>query len=386
MPWKETCIMQERNKLIDAWLSREFNISELSRRFGVSRKTIYKWLSRFEQEGRVGLEDVSRAPHTQANQTDFYRCETIIELKHRFPNWGPVTLKDYLEREHPELTWPAASTIGRILKHAGLVKPKPKRKRYGVPPHTAPLAHADAANKVWSADFKGQFKLGNGKVCYPLTLTDNYSRYLLACKGLYGIRLSGVQPVYERLFREYGLPDAIRTDNGYPFAQVCLGGLSPLSIWLVKLGIVPERIQAGCPQQNGRHERMHRTLKEAVVSPAAKNLSAQQRAFNRFRQEYNELRPHRSLSGQTPEHCYHASTKLYPDRLVGPEYQDEWEVRKVKYAGQIKLFGQPIYISRQLIGEYVGLKPLGNDQWQLYFYKLPLGIVDERVGRVIRPT
>mmetsp|Transcript_35643 Transcript_35643/g.112413 ORF Transcript_35643/g.112413 Transcript_35643/m.112413 type:complete len:385 (+) Transcript_35643:4040-5194(+) len=384
MSWKETCVMQERNELITAWLSREFTISELSRRFGVSRKTIYKWISRFEQEGRAGLADISRAPHTQAGQTDDALCDIIIKLKYRFPNWGPVTLKDYLVREHPNMLWPAASTFGRILKQAGLVKQK--RKRYGVPPFTAPLAHADAPNKVWSADFKGQFKLGNDKTCYPLTLTDNHSRYLLACKGLYGIKMSGVKPVYERLFAEYGLPDAIRTDNGYPFAQVCLGGLSPLSIWLVKLGIVPERIEAGCPQQNGRHERMHRTLKEAVISPAAMNLSAQQRAFNSFQRQYNDIRPHRSLSGQTPSSYYTASSKAYPNKLSEPEYHHEWEVRKVKCAGQIKLFGQPIYVSRQLIGEYVGLAPIGNHQWQLYFYKHPLGIVDEKVGRVIRPT
>jgi transposase InsO family protein len=376
--------MQERNELINAWLSREFNISQLSRRFGVSRKTVYKFIKRFEQEGRAGLADISRAPHVQANQTSIAQCKLIIKFKHRFPTWGPVTLKDYLTREYPASNWPAASTIGRILKQAGLVKRR--HKRYGVPPFTAPLAHADAPNKVWSADFKGQFKLGNDKVCYPLTLTDNHSRYLLACKGLYGIRLSGVQPVYERLFREYGLPDAIRTDNGYPFSQVCLGGLSPLAIWLVKLGIVPERIDKGCPQQNGRHERMHRTLKEAVISPAAKNLSAQQRAFNRFQHQYNELRPHRSLLGKTPSSHYSASERHYPSTLPEPEYHSEWEIRKVKCAGQLKLHGQPIYISRQLIGEYVGLRPLENHQWQLYFYKHPLGIVDEKVGRVIRPT
>ena len=381
---KEIGIMQQRHALIDAWLSREFSISHLSRRFGVSRKTIYKWISRYDQYGRNGLDDLSRAPHHQAHQTDDDIVKQIIDLKHRHLDWGPVTLHDYLVREHGDRAWPVASTFGRILKDAGLVRSRGRRHR--TPRHSQPLQHATHPNAVWSADFKGQFSMGNGRLCYPLTLSDNHSRYILACQGLYGIKLEGVKPVYERLFQQWGLPDAIRTDNGYPFAQVCLGGLTKLSIWLLRLGILPERIKPGCPDQNGRHERMHRTLKARTASPPAYNLSAQQRAFNRFTTEYNYVRPHRSLGGQSPGHCYTPSIRPYPDKLPEVIYDDAYWVRKVKCGGQIKLNGQPIYISRQLIGEYVGLKPMGYERWQLYFCQLPLGMIDERVGTVTRPS
>jgi len=384
MPWNETCTMNERNKLIDAWLSREFNITQLSERFKVSRKTIYKWLGRYDLYGREGLVDVSRAPINTPHKTPTEIRDQIVRLKHRFPYWGPMKLNDYLRLNYPDVNWPATSTMGEILKVSGLVKRK--KRRHKVPPHSQPLRHADEPNKVWSADFKGQFKLGNDKVCYPLTLTDNYSRYLLACDALPGLKLSGVRPVYERLFREFGLPDAIRTDNGYPFAQVCLGGLSPLSIWLLRLGILPERIDKGCPQQNGRHERMHRTLKQETVNPAAITMRAQQRAFDQFVADYNNERPHQSLSGMTPASVYHASLRPFPEVLPDVEYPSEWQVRKVKCAGQIKLFSNPIYVSRQLIGEYVGLKPVGNAVWQIYYCRLPMGIIDERIGRVTRPS
>ena len=384
MPWKETCAMNERNKLIDAWLSQEFTICELSRYFGLSRKTIYKWLERYDEEGRSGLADRSRAPHTQANRVPESLREQIINLKLRYHQWGPVTLKLFFEREQPQIQWPAASTIGRILKDAGLVKSKRKRRR--VPPYTQPLEHATEPNKVWSADFKGQFELGNGKFCYPLTLSDNYSRYLLACKGLYSIEVSGVIPVYKQLFLEYGLPDAIRTDNGYPFATGGLVGLTPLSVWLIKLGITPERIQVGKPQQNGRHERMHRTLKDYSASPPAKNMCAQQRVFNRFRNEYNHIRPHRSHKGKSPAQLHCKSTRAYPKKIPEPHYCDAYLIRKIKCGGQLSLHGRKFHISKQLVGDYVGLEPIDDGVWKIYFCDMPLGIINELAGRVNRPT
>ncbi len=385
MPWKETCAMNERQLFIQAWLEPGSNIASLCRCFAISRKTGYKWINRFKAEGYPGLQNRSRARLTQSHQTPTTVVEQILELKHRHPDWGPVTIGSVLYRQDPAATWPADSTIGAILKRHGLVKPR--RKRHKVPPQTQPLAHANAPNEVWSSDFKGQFRLRNGHYCYPLTLTDNCSRFLIRCQGLYGTRLQPTQRIYESAFREYGLPKRIRTDNGYPFAMVTLGGLTPLSVWLIKLGILPERIDPGCPQQNGRHERMHRTLKAATASPPKGNLSAQQRAFNRFRQEYNEHRPHQSLGkGICPNDRYQISPRPYPEKLPELQYPGQFASRKVKCGGYVKLNGHAFYLTRQLIGEYVGLEPIGVDLWQVYFGRLKLGVIDERLKSVIRPN
>jgi len=385
MPWKETCTMQEREAFINAWLSREFTTRELCLRFHISPKTAYKWINRFKSEGLPGLMDRSRARHTQAHQTPEPVVRQILDIKYQYPSWGPVTIHSALCRSAPKEHWPAPSTIGAILDKHGLVKRR--RPRQNTPPHHQPLAHAKAPNDVWSADYKGQFRLGNGRWCYPLTISDNASRLLITCTGLHGPHLPPTQKLYEQAFRQYGLPQAIRTDNGWPFAMTTLGGLSPLSIWLIRLGILPERIDPGCPQQNGRHERMHRTLKAQAISPPRGSMSAQQRAFNRFRVEYNEMRPHQALGvGVCPIDRYEASPRSYPEQLPELEYPETFEVRKVKCGGYIKLHGEAIYTTRQLTGEYVGLAPLEHDRWLLYFGELKLGVVDQRLGRVIRPT
>ena len=385
MPWKETCTMKERELFINAWLERVSNVAQLCHRFGISRKTGYKWIERFQADGMPGLKDRSRARLSQTRRTPEAVVEKILRLKHNHLDWGPVTIESALYRAHPDQTWPAISTIGEILKRHGLVKPR--RKRHKVPPQSQPLAHATAPNEVWSADFKGQFTLGDGKTCYPLTISDNHSRLLISCQGLYGPKLAPSMKVYEQAFREYGLPRRIRTDNGYPFAMVTLGGLTPLTVWLIKLGVMPERIDSGCPQQNGRHERMHRTLKAATACPPKGNLSAQQRAFNRFRKEFNEVRPHQSLGrGICPMDVHRLSPRHYPETLEEIAYPDHLMVRKVKQGGYIKLNGHPFYITRQLTGEYVALEPLGYDCWQLLFSELRLAVVDERLKRVIRPV
>lgn len=385
MPWKETCIMSQRELFIEDWLSHRFSISELCQRYGIARKTGYKWINRFREQGVNGLADLSRARHTHSNQTPEWIVKRILDLKVRYPNWGPVKIHSSLYRANHSQHWPAPSTIGEILKRHNLVRPK--RRRLTTPPQTQPLAHAIEPNDVWSADFKGQFKMGNDRWCYPLTLTDNFSRMLLVCKGLYNTKLPAVQVAYEVAFREYGLPKMIRTDNGWPFACVTLGGLTPLSIWLVRLGIYPERIKAGCPQQNGRHERMHRTLKAEVAKPPKGNLSVQQRALNRFKSQYNEERPHQSLGlWKCPADVYIKSPRPFPNQLPPLEYPSEHEVRKVKSGGYIKLNGQAIYVTRRLLGEYVSLEYVDNRCWLLRFGEMRLGIVDEVVGRVIRPT
>lgn len=385
MTWKETCTVSERRLFVEAWLSRAFEVSTLCERFGVSRKTGHKWINRFKAEGMSGLEDRSRARHSQDHRTPEAMQERILALKYQYPEWGPVTIQSALYRAEPQTRWPAVSTIGSLLDAHGLVRPR--RPRQKVPPHSQPLAHATEPNAVWSSDFKGQFRLGDGRWCYPLTLSDNHSRLLLACEGLSGPHLEPSIAVYKRVFREHGLPQAIRTDNGWPFALNTLGGLSPLSIWWLRLGVYPERIAPGCPQENGRHERMHRTLKAATAKPPKGNMSAQQRAFNGFLKEFNEERPHQALPrGKCPADVHRRSLREYPEQLPALEYPDGFDVRKVKCGGYIKLFGEPIYTTRQLTGEFVGLEPLDHGRWQLYFGALKLGVVDERVGRVIRPS
>ena len=384
MPWKETCAMEQRQAFIDAWLSGEFAMSELCRRFEISRPTGYKWLTRFRGEGLPGLRARSSAPLLQARATSADQIGAIVRLKHRYPNWGPLTIRDWLRREYPEQTWPAVSTTGEILKRHGLVEPR--QRRHHTPPATQPFASVSGANDVWSADFKGQFALGDERVCYPLTITDNYSRFLLCCQGLYRPGYARTRAYYERTFREYGLPRVVRTDNGSPFASIAIGGLSALSVWLLKLGVLPERIDPGQPQQNGRHERMHRTLKAATAKPPKANLSAQQRAFNAFRSEYNEERPHRSLGdGRRPHDVYRPSPRPYPVQLAEIEYADDFAVRKVKQEGHMKWHGQCVYITKVLAGEHIALKPLDHDCWELYFAALPLGIFDARTGKVIKP-
>lgn len=385
MPWKETCAMEERVAFLRAFRSGEFTMSELCRRFGVSRPTGYKWIDRGQAEGLRGLADRSRAPFEHPNATAVEQETAILALKRRHPSWGPVTLHSWLGRHRPRMDWPAVSTVGAILKRHHLVKPRRARRPH-VPPHTQPFAAVRGPNDVWSADFKGQFWLGDGHRCYPLTITDNYSRYLLCCQGLYRAEGARTRAYFETTFREYGLPGAIRTDNGAPFASVALGGLSPLAVWLVKLGVMPERIEPGQPQQNGRHERMHRTLKAATAAPPKGSLSAQQRAFNGFRGEYNDERPHRSLGGgNAPTDLYRCSARAFPERLPAIDYPDDFEVRKVRQEGHMKWQGHEVFISKTLASEPVGLKPLDHDRWELYFARWPLGILDARTHKILRP-
>jgi putative transposase len=384
MPWKATCVMDQREAFVEAWRSREFAMTELCRRFGVSRPTGYKWVQRVLSEGRVGLRDRGREPLSHPNATPPSQVAAILELKRRHLSWGPWTLRQWLQREVPAHAWPAVSTIGELLNRHGLVQPR--RRRAHTPPHTQPFAAVSAANDVWSADFKGQFRLGDARLCYPLTISDNHSRFLLCCQGLYRPQALVTRRYFERTFREYGLPKALRTDNGAPFASIAVGGLSSLSIWLIKLGVMPERIEPGEPQQNGRHERMHRTLKAATATPPKANLSAQQRAFNHFQREYNQERPHRSLAeGQRPGEIYRASPRCFPERLPEITYPGDFTLRKVRHEGHIRWQGDEVFVSKTLVGEPVGLKPIEHDRWEVYFGPLPLGILDARTGKILRP-
>ena len=382
MPWKETCAMDQRIQFIGDWLSGSYRKSELCRIYGISRPTGDKWIKRYEAMGIMGLEELSRAPHRHPNATPEAIVEAIVKMKLAHPTWGPKKVLDRLRRERPDVVWPADSTGGEILKREGLVQKRRRRLRATI---GEPFGDCQGPHDTWSIDFKGDFRLGNGKRCYPLTMTDNHSRYLLQCRALYKTGYQQVQPWVEWTLREHGLPRAIRSDNGSPFASLALGGLSRLSKWLIRLGIRPERIEPGRPDQNGRHERMHRTLKEAGVLPIQASLTAQQRQFDAFVEEYNYHRAHESLERQPPASLYQPSSRPFPSRLPPVEYDEGTEVRSVRHNGEIKWRGQRIYVSEVLAREPVGLQRVDDHRWEVRFSFHLLGYLDERTMTISAP-
>jgi len=381
MPWKETCAMDQRIQFTSDYLSGDYSKQELCEAYGISRPTGDKWIRRYALEGAAGLRERPRAPHTHPNATPEWMCQRIIEMKLAHQSWGPKKVIDRLQVIEPSTRWPADSTAGEILKRVGLVKPRTKRRR--VAPYSQPFGACREANQTWSADFKGDFKLGDGRRCYPLTISDNYSRFLFQCQGLYRTGSAVVCPWFEWVFREYGLPQAIRTDNGAPFASLAVGGISALSKWWIQLGIRPERIRPGTPSQNGRHERMHRTLKDATLQPPGANLVTQQRQFDAFIYEYNWERSHEALNRKTPGSVHQCSNRPYPTRIAPVEYGAEYTVRQVRHNGEIKWRGQLIYVSEVLAKEPIGLKPISDDQWELRYSFHRLGILDMRTLKIV---
>ena len=371
MPWSVTHIMDQKLQMITDYLSGNYNPTELSRIYGLSRKTIYKWINRYAQDPQLGLIDRSRAPHSSPTAVTDAVKKAIIETKLRYIHLGPKKVMNYLRRRFPDQKWPADSTAGVILNEAGLVRPRRRKAR--VAPNSLPFASCDAANKVWSADYKGDFKLGNRSRCYPLTVSDNYSRFLLACQGLPNTRSAHAKAVFERLFYAYGLPQAIRTDNGAPFASTAFGGLSCLSSWWIRLGIRPERIEKAKPNQNGRHERMHRSLKHGAINPARYSFKAQQNAFDRYREEYNTIRSHEALGNLVPADLYQPSNRPLTSKLAPIEYDTGFAVRRVRGGGDIKWQGQNIYLSQVLATQRVGFKQISERRWSVYYSFYQLG-------------
>lgn len=304
----------------------------------------------------------------------------ILEARRRHPSWGAKKLVVLLHKDHPRWGLPGRSTVCDILSRHGLVPKQRQRRRIGHP--GKPTSAILAPNDLWCADYKGQFKTGNGLYCYPLTVTDGYSRYLLSCQALDSTAVAGAKPVFTRLFRKYGLPMRIRTDNGVPFATTTLARLSALSAWWVRLGVMPELIEPGKPQQNGSHERMHRTLKNETTRPAARNLSAQQRKFNHFRDEFNNERPHEALDQQTPASQYQPSLREMPNKIPPLEYPDRFEVRYVSANGGIRWNKNWVNVSTVCIGEHVGFEEIDDGIWYVYFGPLKLGRFDERHMRI----
>jgi transposase InsO family protein len=378
--WKETCPMDQKIHLVNDWLKKELSVTELSNIYGVSRKTIYKWIRRYSEQGPAALEEQSRMPLTNPRATPPEIVDRVIKTKLAHQKWGPKKVIALLRRYYPEDHWPVASTAGEILKREGLVKTR--GRKHHTPPYMEPFNECEKPNDVWSLDYKGQFRMGDGKLCYPLTMTDNYSRFILVCRGLYHPTIEETRPWIEWAFRECGLPKAIKSDNGEPFASIGLGGLSRLSVWFIKLGIKPERIKTGHPEQNGRHERMHRTLKEMTITPPRDNMEQQQRVFDRFRREFNNEYPHEALGMNAPASFYIPSGRSYPERTLDVEYDGKYVVRHVKNNGQIKWKGRGIYVSETLIGEPVGLKQIGDYLWEVRFSFHLLGYLNESTGKI----
>lgn len=381
MPWKETCAMIERENFVLSYLEHELTMAALCREFGISRKTGYKWMKRFIRNGLFGLEDLSRAPYTHFNAVSAEVEKRVVAARRRHPTWGPLKLRAWLQRQDTVTKWPAASTIGDILKRHGLTVPRRRSRKTAL--YSNPFVGCDYPNAVWSADLKGWFTTGDGTRCDPLTITDNYSRYLLRCQTVTPTNYDAIQPVFEAAFREYGLPVAIRTDNGPPFATTTVGGLSRLSVWWLKLGIIPERIEPGKPAQNGRHERMHRTLKQDTASPPKRTWKQQQKAFDKFRQEFNLERPHEAIGQQPPETRYEPSQRPYPLLLPEITYPDDMVVRKIHHQGDLKWKGHQIYLSVTLARELVGLKQTTDRLWDICFGPIKLAQLDTYEYRLI---
>jgi len=381
MGWTETCAVEERMRFMVAVEKGEESFTAICRRFDVSRRVGYKWLARFEAEGVAGLLDRSRAPlhHPQSIAPSI--AERCLEVRRAHPTWGPVKVRAYLERGAPKTDWPVASTIGELFDREGLTVKRRLRRRS--PPSSAPFAHCGAANDVWCIDFKGWFLTGDGKRCEPLTVTDAYSRYLLRCQALPHTDTDHVWPVLDAAFREFGLPHYMRSDNGSPFASCGAGGLSKLSVKLIKAGVTPERIAPGKPQQNGRHERMHLTLLQDVADPPAHSMREQLRRLRHFQQMYNEERPHQALDNATPAERYRASARRFDGILREPEYGDQ-DVRRVRLNGEIKLDGKFVYINVALAGEPVGLVE-SEGCWTISYGPIMLGTIAYRGDELRKP-
>jgi transposase InsO family protein len=377
MPWLETAPVDERMRFIQDALSDRFTMSELCARYGVSRRVGYKWVARYEEEGRRGLHDRSRAPHHCPHRIPAELAELLCGLRREHPHWGARKLLRILATRHPGVTGlPAPSTAADLLARRGLVlrrrHRRPQQHPGVVPPTTA------APNDLWTADFKGEFRTGNGVYCFPLTIADQHTRYLLTCHGLFSTQTVTARPVFERAFRAYGLPRAIRTDNGVPFATQAIHGLSFLNVWWMRLGIQHQRIHPGRPQENGAHERMHRTLKRQAIRPVRRTCAAQQRAFDAFRREYNTVRPHEWLNQDTPASHYAPSPRPYPARLPPLEYPGHFLVKKITTGGTFRFRRKLLHLANALTDQHVGLEETDDGIWAIYFNTVLIATLDER--------
>ncbi|MCH8878022.1 MAG: transposase [Chloroflexi bacterium] len=394
MPWKGVTVSEQRQRFLEDYQLSYYSVSELAERFSISRKTAHKWINRFKEHGRVGFHEHSRRPHSCPWQTDAAIVEELVRFRKAHPHWGPRKLLDLMQRRDPDRQLPAVSTAAQILSREGLIKP---RRRYRRAHPGCPKSIPQGPNDIWAADYKGQFRLKNGDYCFPLTVSDLSSRYLLGCDAHPAISLEKSFTHFKGLFETYGLPHRIRTDNGVPFASNALARLSQLSVWFtesastfgIKLGIYPELIEPGKPQQNGVHERMHRTLKQEATIPPAASLRGQQRKFDRFREEFNQERPHEALEMKRPGELYQSSGRTMPKRIEPYDYPAHYLVRRVSRAGTIRVLHKQIFVSNTLHEDYVGLEEVDDGVYDLFYcfyhigrYELKTNKIHDVVSRV----
>ena len=375
---------EQRFRFIEECRDEERNMAELCRDYGISRTTGYKWLVRYEEYGIDGLDELSRAPMAHPNRIGDAIESRVLAVRARHGSWGAPKIRAVLARELEPGCLPAESTIGEILRRHGLTVPVGKRRERR--PGAGPLAGVVGANQVWCADYKGWFRTADGARMDPLTVSDAHTRYLIKCQGLKSASSDNTRAVMEAAFREHGLPERIRTDNGTPFAGNGASGLSALSVWWIKLGIVPERITPGKPQENGRHERMHRTLKAETASPPANNWRAQQARFDQFRREYNEQRPHEALGMATPASVYGGSPRRYTGRPGPVEYPSDRDVRMVAPGGQIRWHSGHVFVAHALEGERVWLEQIGELRWRVWFSFYEVGIMESGRPGLLPPA
>ncbi len=379
MPWKGVTVSEQRQRFLEDYQLNYYSISELAERFSISRKTAHKWINRFKKHGQAGFHEHSRRPLSCPWQTDAAIVEELVKFRKAHPRWGPRKLLDLMQRRDPERELPAVSTAAQILSREGLIKP---RRRYRRAHPGCPKSIPQGPNDIWAADYKGQFRLKNGNYCFPLTVSDLCSRYVLGCDAHPAISLQKSFAHFKGLFETYGLPNRIRTDNGVPFASNALARLSQLSVWFIKLGIYPELIEPGKPQQNGVHERMHRTLKQEATIPPAASLRGQQRKFDRFREEFNQERPHEALEMKRPGELYQPSSRALPKRIELYEYPAHYLVRRVSRAGTIRVFHNQIFVSNTLHEDYVGLEEVDDGVYDLYWCFYQIGRYELKTNKI----
>lgn len=383
MPWKVSSVVDQRLQFLSSYQREEMSVTDLCHEFGISRPTAYRWINRYKEVGPEGLLDLSRRPHSCSHATPDAVVNAILSLRAKYPSWGARKLKARLEKIEPTVSWPAASTFGSILSRAGLTSPTKKKRR--TTPYSEPFSEVTAPNQLWCMDFKGYFMTGDGTRCDPFTITDAHSRYLIRCQVVSRMDLSQVRAICEAAMREYGLPARIRTDNGAPFAGTGLLGLSKLSLGWMKMGIVHERIQPGRPQQNARHERMHRTLKADTANPPAATLRLQQKRFDQFRHVFNHERPHEGLNNETPGSLYQPSTKMFPRALAEYVYPNGFVTRRVNNSGDISWHKDRVFISEVFRFEEVGLEEVEDRVYKVFFREVEIGELDVEALR-FRPV
>lgn len=377
MPWGEMSQMDQKKEFIILSKTGKFTIVELCEMIGISRTTAYKYLDRYARQGYKGLEELSRTPHHRPNRTSKEVVDAIIELRKKHPRWGAGVLKNIIDKRGNLPKLPSTVTVNKILKENDLIKERKRRRK--VEPQK-PIFDPASPNEVWSADYKGKFRMKNGEYCYPLTIADSYSRYIFAAKGLLAANTKSTKPVFKKVFRKYGLPEQLHTDNGAPFGSIhALGRLTTFSVWLLDLGIKPVYSDPGHPEQNGRHERMHRELKGEATRPPGKNLQAQQRKLNKFIYEYNEVRPYQILGMRTAASVHERSVRKYPEKFTDWDYPKEYRVRYVCRNGAIRI-GKAnwIFVSTALKGKNIGLEELGEGIFRMYYRQFFIGYLNEK--------